>query len=142
MATAAARRPGIRFESRTPPPGPTLPRTDIAAFVGFAASGPLHVPVVVEDVARFQELFGEDLLLARDRSAGRGQYAELAPAVRAFFRNGGRRCWVVRVADAQRAHTNAFPLPGLLAATGGAAAAGGGDLGAATALARSPGAWS
>ena len=28
-------------------------RRDIAVFVGFASSGPLHVPVAVEDTARF-----------------------------------------------------------------------------------------
>src|SRR4029077_20043958 len=36
----------------------------------------------------------------------------LPSAVRAFFRNGGRRCWVIRVAG-QGATSNRFPLPGV-----------------------------
>jgi hypothetical protein len=87
---------------------------DIAAFVGLAASGPLHTPVAVEDIARFREIFGDDLQLAWDDATGKMQHAHLGSAVEAFFRNGGRRCWVVRVArDAQ---THAFPLPGLVRA--------------------------
>src|SRR5260370_781011 len=38
---AAARLPGIQFEVVAPPASETLVRMDIAAFVGFAASGPL-----------------------------------------------------------------------------------------------------
>lgn len=86
---------------------------DVAAFVGFAASGPLHHPVLVEDVAHFQALFGEDLPLALDEARGEVVHAHLGPTVRAFFRNGGRRCWVVRVASGS-ARYNRFPLPGLL----------------------------
>src|SRR3712207_7471121 len=37
-----------------------LPRMDVAAFVGFAASGPLHLPVAVEDASQFAALFGAD----------------------------------------------------------------------------------
>lgn len=132
---AAARLPGIAFEPPAPRGGAALPRMDVAAFVGFAASGPLHLPVPVEDPARFHEIFGEDLPLARDERGEPG-FAELAPAVRAFFRNGGVRCWVVRVADAATAATSRFLLPGLLAVRPGALP------GAAAAVARSPGSWS
>ena len=67
------------------------------------------------------------------RAPASRSYAYLGPAVRAFFRNGGRRCWVVRVADSARAETNRFPLPGILAlATSGAISQG-------TLAARSPG---
>ena len=52
------------------------------------------------------------------RSTGRPRYATSAPAVRAFFRNGGRRCWVVRVAGAPRRPTR-FPVPGVVRLRGG-----------------------
>ena len=47
-ATRPARLPGVRFEAPPPPLAEVLPRMDVAVFVGFAASGPLHRPVVVE----------------------------------------------------------------------------------------------
>jgi len=90
---------------------------DIAAFVGFASSGPLDIPVAVEDATRFQEIFGKDQALAWDSVAGEKVYAQLPPAVRAFFRNGGQRCWVVRVADNSKAASNSFLIPGMLQAS-------------------------
>lgn len=88
---------------------------DVAAFVGFAASGPVDIPVPITDAAQFREIFGEDLALAWDEDAGRIHRAYLGPAVRAFFRNGGRKCWVVRVAD--QAEGNRFLVPGLMSCT-------------------------
>lgn len=64
-----------------------LLRSDVAAFVGIAKKGPLDTPVVVESFRQFQAYFGDFI--------GAGY---LAYCVRAFFDNGGRRCWVVRVA--------------------------------------------
>jgi hypothetical protein len=132
---ATARLPGIQFEVVAPPANETLVRMDIAAFVGFAASGPLHLPVAVEDIAHFEEIFGGDLALAADPKANEPVYAYLAPAVRAFFRNGGRRCWVVRVADEKSAESGRFPLPGLFRLQAG-------GLTQAFLPARSPGSWS
>jgi hypothetical protein len=101
VPTLAVRRlPGLSFVVRPPAPAEVLPRMDVAVFVGFAASGPLHVPVAVEDPAHFADVFGADAPLAWDPLRGEAVSAYLAPAVRAFFANGGRRCWVVRVADA------------------------------------------
>ena len=113
LATAPRRLPGIRFEPEPPPPTPLLPRMDIAVFVGFAARGPLHTPVPVEDMARFTDVFGEELTLAWDAERGANVTAQLRPAVHAFFRNGGRRCWIVRVAG-PNAEAAEFPVPGLL----------------------------
>jgi hypothetical protein len=107
----ARRLPGISFVVQPPPPAAVLPRMDVAVFVGFTASGPLQTPVVVEDPTHFASLFGDDAPLAWDPEQGATTYAHLAPAVRAFFRNGGQRCWVVRVAGAAR--DNFFPIPGL-----------------------------
>jgi hypothetical protein len=108
---------------------------DVAAFVGFAASGPLHTPVAVEDVAGFEAVFGPPPVLAWDAQRGEPVQAYLAVAVRAFFRNGGRRCWVVRVAGPD-ARSNVFPVPGLarFSATG--------KVSPAFAPARSEGSWS
>lgn len=63
-------------------------RTDIAGFVGIAVSGPLDTPVPVQSWKQFQAYFG-----------GFSGSAFLAYAVRGFFENGGKRCWVVRVAS-------------------------------------------
>jgi uncharacterized protein len=80
--------PGVYFEwhERRPPPART--RTDVAGFVGIAERGPLHTPVMVENWTDFRQRFGEHI------PAG-----YLAYAVEGFFLNGGRRCYVVRVAD-------------------------------------------
>src|ERR1700730_696976 len=113
MTVRVSRRlPGFRFEVQPPPLTDVLPRMDVAVFVGFAASGPLHTPVVVEDVAQFTAIFGEDVPLAWDQQRGELVYAYLASAVRAFFRNGGRRCWGIRVAG--NAQYTYFPIPSLV----------------------------
>ena len=133
-ARAQSRLPGVRFEAQAPPPAEVLPRMDVAAFVGFAASGPLHVPVAMEDPARLADVFGGDLVLAWDAARGEPVRAHLVPAARAFFRNGGTRCFVVRVAG-KGARSNHFQVPGLvrLAAR---------ELTPARAAARSEGSWS
>lgn len=133
MTTHAPRRlPGISF-SVEPPPQVALPRMDVAAFVGLAAMGPLDTPVPIEDAAQFRALFGPAPRLAWDARAGAEHVAALAGAVQDFFAQGGRRCWVVRVAGAAR--FGRFPLAGLLAVTPAGYVA-------ATARARSPGSWS
>jgi hypothetical protein len=128
MARLASTRrlPGFSFEVKAPPLAEVLPRMDVAIFVGFAASGPLEIPVAVESTAQFQAIFGVDAPLAWDAKRGTQLYSYLAPTVRAFFRNGGVRCWIVRVArhaiaaadvvnDLKHncARTNYFPVPGL-----------------------------
>lgn len=110
---ASTRLPGIQFDVVAPPALQALVRMDIAAFVGFAASGPLHQAVTVEDILHFEEIFGTDVVIANDASTNQPVYACLPSAVRAFFRNGGSRCWVVRVADRNSAQTNRFAIPGL-----------------------------
>lgn len=127
--------PGLRFEAQPPEPPEVLPRMDVAAFVGFAASGPIGVPVPVADPAGFAAIFGGDLPLAGDPETVETVFAFLPPSVRAFFRNGGRRCFVVRVADRATAASNTFDVPGLLRRTSG-------GLERATFQARSEGSWS
>jgi hypothetical protein len=113
MTVSTVRRlPGFRFESRAPQLTEVLPRMDVAILVGFAAAGPLDVPVALEEFAEFTAVFGGRLPLAWDAARGTQVYAYLAPAVKAFFDNGGRRCWVIRVAG-ESARRNFFALPGL-----------------------------
>ncbi len=126
--------PGIAFRAETPT-AVSLPRMDIAAFVGFAPRGPIHVPVAVESYPDFVNGFGGLYPLAWDAEQGLWQTACLAPAVKAFFAQGGRRCWVVRVASEAQSEVNQFPLAGLLQA-------GGGPYGAVYAEASSAGSWS
>jgi hypothetical protein len=118
-ARAPRRLPGFRFETQAPPLPEVLPRMDIAVFVGFAASGPLQTPVAIESEPQFAAIFGEDAPLAWDLERGEQIHAHLGPAVRAFFRNGGQRCWIIRVArqaavstqSLNRARYNYFPIP-------------------------------
>ena len=115
------RLPGFRFESRTQTREDVLPRMDIAVFVGFAATGPVGIPVALESSEQFELIFGRDLPLVWDGEKSRMIYALLAPTVRIFFRNGGTRCWVIRtarvVADeknpSNRAAYNFLPLHGI-----------------------------
>lgn len=122
VARAPRRLPGFRFETQAPPLPEVLPRMDIAVFVGFAASGPLQTPVAVESEPQFTAIFGNDAPLAWDVQRGEEIHAHLGPAVRAFFRNGGQRCWIIRVAreaaskeqPLNRARYNYFPIPNLV----------------------------
>ncbi len=109
--TFKGRLPGVVVETALPPRAEAPLLLDVAAFVGFAERGPLHTPVQLEDVAQYQAVFGGDLPVARE--AGRPVFAHLPRAVRAFFDNGGRRCYVVRVAGAS-ACANRFRVPGLV----------------------------
>src|SRR3954468_20018995 len=144
MAQRTPRLPGFRFETQAPPLPEVLPRMDIAVFVGFAASGPVQIPVAIESEAHFTAIFGVDAPLAWDFDRGEQLYAYLAPAVRAFFRNHGQRCWVIRVAKqtggANRARYNHFPVPGLARVTFDQF--GGAKITPGFARARSEGSWS
>lgn len=140
VARVTRRLPGFKFEARSPQLDQTLPRMDIAVFVGFAASGPLHTPVVIEDPEQFALVFGDDAPLAWDADRCLQVNAHLGPAVRSFFRNGGRRCWIIRVASNEASY-NFFPIPGLAMAEldGNGAVA---NISPAFARARSEGSWS
>jgi hypothetical protein len=81
--------PGVYYERvDASTPAISVLRTDIAGFTGIATRGPLHQPLPVQSWRQFQAYFGD--------FTGTGY---LAYAVRAFFENGGQRCWVVRVAS-------------------------------------------
>ena len=91
------RAPGVYYEPADPPPRRVAEvRTDIAGFVGVAVRGPLHVPVRVESLTQFETRFG-----------GPTPDGFLHPAVRGFFANGGRTCWVVRAGVPTEARASA-----------------------------------
>ena len=84
--------PGVYVEE-TPREGPIHGlSTDVVGFFGATERGPVRRPVRIDGHAQFERVFGGPL--AADAS-GRGMH--LARAVEGFHRNGGRRCWVVRV---------------------------------------------
>jgi len=88
--------PGVYLERRLTAPQIPAVRTDVAAFVGLAERGPLDAPARVQSWEEFRTNFGGFLP---------GAY--LAYAVRAFFENGGRTCYVVRIAAPQAAPAGA-----------------------------------
>jgi len=108
-------RSGIRFEAGSPTVQEPIPRMDVAAFIGFAERGPLHWPVVIEDMAQFEKVFGATPQLGWGQK-GERILGNLAESVSSFFIQGGQRCWIVRVAGAG-AHSNQFVLPCLYKVT-------------------------
>jgi phage tail sheath protein FI len=62
--------------------------TSTAAFLGIAEKGPLNEPTLITNPGDFTRTFG-----------GYVKDSYLAYAVDGFFRNGGKRCYVVRVAS-------------------------------------------
>ena len=67
--------------------------TSTAAFLGIAKKGPLDKPTLITNQQQFVIKFGSHL-----------KKSYLAYAVEGFFRNGGKRCFIVRVAhDAKKA---------------------------------------
>lgn len=54
----------ISFVNQPPQAAEKLPRMDIAVFVGYTSGRPLNEPVIVEDAAQFEAIFGDDLPLS------------------------------------------------------------------------------
>ena len=89
------RTPGVYFERRDiTPPQIGLPRSDIAGFAGIAMRGPLFEPVKIESWRQFVSRFGDFI-----------PQAYLAYGVYGFFSNGGRTCWISRVAHQSSARS-------------------------------------
>lgn len=79
-----------------PAPGETT-----AAFIGRALRGPLDVPVLLRSFGDFRRRFGDVWL----RSG-------LGPAAQQFFEHGGRRLYIVRVANGARGALLCLPASG------------------------------
>ena len=87
--------PGVYIREVEVAPPPAV-RLDVAGFVGQAERGPLNSPQPLTSWGQFRDVFGDFT-----------GYSYLAYSVFGFFRNGGVRCYVVRVAheDSTRAST-------------------------------------
>ncbi|MEL7186195.1 MAG: hypothetical protein AAFN50_07140, partial [Pseudomonadota bacterium] len=72
-----------------------------AAFVGRALRGPLNTPVLVQKFSEFRRRFGD----VWPRSS-------LGPAAKQFFEHGGKRLYVVRVANNARGSMLVLPASG------------------------------
>ena len=72
-----------------------------AAFAGRALRGPLNTPVLIKSLAAFEKRFG-----------GIWNHSSLGPAVKQFFEHGGRRLYVVRIANGARGAMIALPAKG------------------------------
>ena len=82
------RAPGVYFEKvedRLPPLA--IGPTGQAGFLGMATRGPLHEPVRITSHNDFLDTYGAPV-----------EGGFLAEAVRGYFENGGKICYVVRVA--------------------------------------------
>lgn len=81
--------PGVHYERADASSGGVAAlRTDIAGFAGIAQRGPVGIAVPVESTRQFEAWFGGPI-----------DNGYLAWCARAFFENGGRRMWAVRVAS-------------------------------------------
>ncbi|MGI9248521.1 MAG: phage tail sheath C-terminal domain-containing protein [Woeseiaceae bacterium] len=72
-----------------------------AAFVGRALRGPINRPVLVRNFGEYRRRFGD--IWAR---------SSLGPAVRQFFDHGGKRLYIVRVANNARGAMICLPASG------------------------------
>jgi uncharacterized protein len=70
--------------------------TSVAAFVGLAPGGPVNFPVRIESWTQFERVYSDP---QRFDDGPFVPHAYLAHAIRGFFENGGRVCWIVRVGD-------------------------------------------
>jgi uncharacterized protein len=80
--------PGAYYEAvDVEPPQVAAVRSDVAGFAGVATMGPLDTPLRLTSWRQFESTFG-----------GLDANGYMGFAVNAFFENGGRACWAVRVA--------------------------------------------
>jgi hypothetical protein len=82
--------------------------TACAAFVGFAAAGPANRPLLVTSWTQYVQTFG-----SLDDSGVRNPHidgAYLSHAVYGYFLNGGGRCYVTRIVNAQASAEKPTPL--------------------------------
>ena len=89
---SAPRAPGVYrapAEQRYSPI--SLGPSGVAGFVGLAERGPTNAPTRITDYAQFRRVYGE---LENDNY--------LDEAIKGFFENGGRVCYVLRVAHLVR----------------------------------------
>ena len=138
MALVARRLPNVTFIAGAPAAAGCPSCNGRRGLRRICLVGPDRRARRLHDQVRFEEVFGDDVLLARTLD-GEPVFGHLAASVRAFFRHGGRKCYVVRVAS-DDATFGAFLVPGLMEIRH----CGSGDRvrRSATLWARSEGSWS
>lgn len=99
---------------------PDLPRvrTDVAGFVGIAGPNRLGDAVRLDDWRSYEQVYLRD---ERADAITAPPGSQLADCVRAFFANGGLRCWVVNIAatvEVSRAGELLSDMLGLAGRTG------------------------
>lgn len=96
---------GITVTEIAPMDGPVDATSETtAAFIGRALRGPLHTPILLQTFGDFRRRFG-----------GIWHRSSLGPAVEQFFEHGGKRLYVVRVANNARGAMICIPaLHGVL----------------------------
>lgn len=92
--------PGLYRQSAPARAAGRLSRGDVAVFLGYARRGPVGLPVRIESMTAFEELFGPRLATTH-----------LYPALKGFFETGGRTAYVLRLAQ-RTASAAAAVLPG------------------------------
>lgn len=98
--------PGVYRQSAGRVPELARVRTDVAGFVGIAGPNRVGEAVRLDDWRSYEQVFLRD---AAGAAIAPPAGSKLAECVRAFFTNGGRRCWIVNVAAAVEA-SQAQPL--------------------------------
>ncbi|MEZ4399288.1 MAG: phage tail sheath subtilisin-like domain-containing protein [Kofleriaceae bacterium] len=89
--------PGVYRQPAEAAAGFPRQRTDVVGFVGVAGPNRLGEAVRVDDWRSYEEVYLRD---GKGRPLAPPAGARLRDTVRAFFANGGARCWVVNVAAA------------------------------------------
>ena len=88
--------PGVYIEEVNTGPRPIEGvGTSMAAFVGFAASGPINQPILVTSWDQYVQTFGGVQENGIRNGFLEGSY--LGYSLYGYFNNGGRRCYVVRL---------------------------------------------
>lgn len=101
--------PGVYIEEVNKGPSPIEGvGTAVAAFVGFAPSGPANTPMLITNWSQFVQTFGK--LEAGGKLNPHLPGAFLSHAVYGYFTNGGGRCYVTRVVGSSAASA-APPAP-------------------------------
>jgi uncharacterized protein len=84
--------PGVYFEPACRPAGQPMIHLDETGFVGIASRGPVNIPVRVTSWTDFLRWYG-----GLPRPEKHEPTTLLAYAVQAYFAQGGRAAWIVRV---------------------------------------------
>jgi hypothetical protein len=107
--------PGVYRQPAEAAAGFPRQRTDVVGFVGVAGPNHLGVARRVDDWRSYEQLYLRD---ADGAALAPPAGAQLRDAVRAYFANGGARCWIVNLAPAIAASERVALLDAMLGWSG------------------------